>query len=190
MTHASTVQIDDAPEAVIRYKQGYCGQCWDRMQIERPMTQQEIRAKETLEAWLSARRKRLARKAREREQFNKTPIFGTLEVQYSEGPPPEGEPKAYELPKPKTGYQKVTLEHYVEGSIDYKPFSERSWGYEIRDPQDVIIAKNDYGYISIKQARNAARREAAKLEWDMSLRIGQRQWDRMSKVKRREIYGR
>jgi hypothetical protein len=191
MTHASTVQIDDAPEAVIRYKQGYCGQCWDRMQLERPMTEKEIRAKATLEAWLVDRRKRLAK--RDREQFYKNPIFPTLEVRYTEAPPPEPEDKethpVKSRPHKRGEYRKATEDRYPQGSIAYTPMTAFSWGYEIRDREEVVLDKNTYGYSTIKQARVAARRTVTSLGWQESERVTQRGFERMNKAKRLEQYG-
>jgi hypothetical protein len=160
--------------------------------LERPMTEKEIRAKETLELWLADRRKRLARQERAREQFNKTPIIPTLEVPYSNTPAPEEDKAVYPIksrPHKRGEYRKATEDRYPQGSITYSPMTALSWGYEIRDREEVVLDKNTYGYSTIKQARVAARRTVTSLGWQESERLTQRGFERMNKAKRLEQYG-
>lgn len=176
MTYASTVQIDDAPEAVMRYKQGYCGQCWDREQLNRPMTQQEIRALEALEVFIGKRRARLARRQRQLEQFRKRPIFTSIEVNYNEPiriPMPEvpnEEPKD-KAPKPERkspAGRKMTLDYnYPEGSIHFYEDSRKAWCYTLSGPNGEILGKNEYGYRGLKHAKIRSRIDAAALGWYM-----------------------
>lgn len=177
MTYASTVQIDDAPEAVMRYKQGYCGQCWDKMQAERPMTPEEVRALEALEVFIGKRRARLARREREREQFRKEPIFGSIEINFAQPiriPMPEvtdEEPRVpkYRKPRKSGSGRKKTLDYsYEDGTMHFRESVPDSWCYEIKGLDGEVLAKNNYGYRALKHAKLVAKNEAiTTLGWDI-----------------------
>ncbi len=173
MTYASTVQIDDAPEAVMRYKQGYCGQCWDREQLNRPMTEKEIRALEALELFMGKRRARLARRQRQLEQFRKRPIFGSIEVNYAEPlripmpeVPDEKPDKRNFAPERKSNAgRKMALDYdYSEGSIHLYQ-DENGWCYTINGHDGEVLGKNEYGYKGLKHAKIRSRIEAAAMGW-------------------------
>lgn len=178
MTHASTVIIDDAPEAVIRYKQGYCASCWDSEQLNRPMTEREIRAARALEIFMAKRRARLAARQRGLEQFRKTPIFGSIEVDYRKPlrvPMPEvAEPKEDNKPPAKNpaperksnAGRKMTLDYYQpEGTVNFYTDAQDAWCYVINSHYGEVLAKNEYGYRTLKHAKQRAKVDKAKLGW-------------------------
>lgn len=175
MTYASTVKIDDAPEAVMRYKQGYCGQCWDRMQQERPMTPEEVKAAQALEAYMEQRRKRMDARQRGLEQFRRSPLFGTIEINYNQPikihQPVVTEDEKTEKPrKPRIrkegGGRKLLLDYtYAEGTIRYSEVMPKCWGYVITATDGEVLAKNDYGYRALKYAKKIAKEEASDMGW-------------------------
>lgn len=176
MTYASTVQIEGAPDAVIRYKQGFCGQCWDQKERDRPLTPEEVRAAEALETFLSARRKRLERRAVEREQFRKNPIFDSLEINFNqpiripmpeiEEPPPP--PKKPRVRKEGAGRKRTLDYSYEKGTIHFRQNEGDGWCYVIKSHTEEVLAKNEYGYAALKHAKLVAKNEAfSTLGWDI-----------------------
>jgi hypothetical protein len=175
MTYASTVQIDNAPDAVIRYKQGYCGQCWDQKERERELTPEEVRAAEALEVFIGKRRARLERREREREQFRKQPIFDSININFAqpiripmpiiEEPPPTPKPRQ----RKEGAGRKRTLDYsYEEGTIHFRQNEGMGWCYTIKSHTEEVLAKNEYGYAALKHAKLVAKNEAfSTLGWNI-----------------------
>jgi len=175
MTYATTVQIEGAEGAVIRYKQGYCGKCWDEKEAQRELTPEEVRAAEALESFLNARRARLARRAREREQFRKEPIFKSLDINFNQPiriPMPVVEDDEPKPPKPRerksSAGRKRTLDYsYEKGTIHFRQNLTEGWCYTINSHDGEVLAKNEYGYAALKHAKLVAKNEAFQMGWNI-----------------------
>lgn len=165
LTRPSYMRLDQAPDTVIRWKEGYCPSCWEVKEAERPMTERERLTEKALNTYMRQRRVRLERMERMggiEKFFPDIPDFGDKEK--PSRPSQLGnlkrplEPRKRIRPNRGNDNPKKPIHlHDARGDItmDYHQAEDGGWVYTIREKGAILEVSRPYKALS--NARRYAR---------------------------------
>ena len=159
LTRPSNVRYKDAPNAVIRWKKGYCPACWDEHEQQRPMTERERQTAEALDSYMRQRRARLERWERMggiEKFFPDIPDFGDKEREMEKKRYPTVVPPLPPGPARRSYSPRALILQDVRGDITMK-YEKRDGLWVYRIIKDGETLETSRGYKHLTNARRYAR---------------------------------